>query len=151
MSPAKCHFHQNAINYLGFLGVCGFYCHLISDFANLRKSLINVSILEARSQWGLEPEEAFQILQKIFFQNLFIQLPDLSSRFILSFDVSSTSILAVLLQEKSGQLTPILYNRRSPRVALKRYISTKIRTHGSSPFCCRILYVWQSFHSTKWL
>lgn len=92
-----------------FLGVCGFYRHLIPSFASLTKPLIQISKPKSTFSWSNEQDKAFHMLQKVFFSVPFLKLPNWSEPFYVNTDASHIAISAVLLQKQGENLLPISY------------------------------------------
>lgn len=109
-----------------FLGICGFYRHLIPNFAQ-RTSLLNeLTKKSSKFKWTLDHQVAFDHLQSIFFKQPFVKMPQWDSEFVLQTDASKSGISGILLQQHDDQLHPISYFSKSLSKSEKQYPAIKL-------------------------
>lgn len=96
-----------------FVGLCGYYRHLIPCYADLIQPLQKLTNQRAVFHFSEEHKMCFQRLQKIFFSKPFLRQPDFSKEFLLNTDASKVAISAVLMQEFEGELYPVSYFSRT--------------------------------------
>ncbi|GFT04824.1 retrovirus-related Pol polyprotein from transposon 17.6, partial [Nephila pilipes] len=96
-----------------FLGMCGYYRHLIPDYAT-KVHLLNISSNSRTFTWTSEHQEKFQELQRTFFTKPFIVQTDWTKQFFLNTDGSHIAIAGILMQKQDdGELQPISYYSRT--------------------------------------
>lgn len=162
LSPSKCEFHRNKVNFLGFqishnriaplkrnimkitsfpepknrkelkrfLGTCGYYRNLIPCYAKLTDPLIELTSPKVKFSWKKQHSEAFENLQKIFFSEPFLKLPDFNKDFYLNTDASTTAISGILMQEHENTLIPISYFSKHLNKAEKNYPPIKLELYA---------------------
>lgn len=158
LSPSKCNFHSEVINYLGFeisqylvkpikqnitkitgfpfpdtkrklkkfLGLCGFYRHLVPQFAHLTAQLNDLTNPKTKFVWSEENRAAFTKLQEIFFKEPFLRQPNFQEKFFLNTDASSVAISACLLQNFGDELLPVSYFSKTLNKHEKNYPAIKL-------------------------
>lgn len=104
-----------------FLGICGYYRHLIPAYASLTKPLIDISSPKAKFKWSDSHQKAFSTIQDIFLKQPFLRMPDWNKKFILNTDASIQGISAVLMQQYDDKLLPVSYFSKSLTPAETRY------------------------------
>lgn len=108
-----------------FIGLCSFYRHLISNFAQKMHPLIKLTSPKAKFKWTQDQNDAFQSLQSIFFQNPFVRQPDWAKPFFLNTDASKVAISATLLQEHDDEKLPVAYFSKALSSAEAKYPGIK--------------------------
>lgn len=109
-----------------FLGLCSFYRQLVPAFAEIASPLFKLTSKNSKFIWDDCHQEAFQILQKIFFNKPFVKLPDWSKDFYLNSDASKQAVSAVLCQKYDDQLHPVAYYSKSLTPSQAAYPSIKL-------------------------
>nr|KAG5692640.1 hypothetical protein BaRGS_003530 [Batillaria attramentaria] len=106
-----------------FLGLASFYRRYIPHFAAIAFPLTELTkkTQPTRVNWTPACEEAFQTLKERLCAKPVVCLPDLHQPFTLQTDASDVGLGAVLLQERDGQLQPVMYASRKLSDAEKRY------------------------------
>lgn len=162
LSPSKCVFFKNNIDYLGFhithqhispitsniskitsfqppktvkqvkkfLGICGFYRHLIPKYAELTETLTQLTRKNVKFSWTPNHQKAFEQLQEIFFTSPFVVLPNWEEPFVLNTDASGCAVSAVLMQERQGSLHPISYFSKTLTPAEQKYPAIKLELYA---------------------
>lgn len=109
-----------------FVGLCGYYRHLIPEYAKLIQPLTKLSSPSSSFVWSEECNSSFENLQHIFFNQPFVRQPAWDKPFLLNTDASKKGIAAVLLQEFDKQLLPISYFSKALSPAETRYPAIKL-------------------------
>lgn len=109
-----------------FIGICGYYRHLIPAYANQIQPLIELTKYKTKFVWLAQHQTIFEQLQKIFFKFPFIRLPQWDKDFILNTDGSHFAISGVLMQEFNGELCPVSYFSKSLNNSESKYPAIKI-------------------------
>lgn len=104
-----------------FLGLCGFYRHLIPSFAAVSEPLVALTSPKRAFSWSQNEEDAFQNLQRVFFQKPFLKQPNFNDIFYVNTDASKFAIGAVVLQRHGEDLLPIAYFSKALRKAETKY------------------------------
>ena len=97
-----------------FLGLVGFYRKFIPQFASISAVLTDM-VKNGKPnivQWSEESDKAFHILRRYLVTEPILHLPNFEYPFMLQTDASSTGIGAILLQEFSENLFPVMYASR---------------------------------------
>lgn len=158
LCAAKCKFHQESINYLGFnisqnvikpieanvikitsfptpktkrqlkrfIGLCGFYRHLIPQYAKIMQPLVDLTSPMRQFTWNEYLQNTFKTIQAIFFKYPFLRQPNWNETFYLNTDASKQAISAVLLQKFNNDLLPISYFSKSLNKAEQNYPAIKL-------------------------
>ncbi|GFQ80042.1 retrovirus-related Pol polyprotein from transposon 17.6 [Trichonephila clavata] len=101
-----------------FLGMCGYYRHLISDYAT-KVHILNILSNSRTFTWTSEHQEKFEELQRTFFTKLFIVQTDWTKQFFLNTDGSHIAIAGILMQKQDGgELQPISYYSRTLTITI---------------------------------
>ena len=97
-----------------FLGMCNYYRKFVKDYANLASPLNNLLRKETKFSWTDECQQAFDALKQSLLTSPILAYPDLSKKFILTCDASSSAIGFVLGQlDNSGKEVAIAFGGRS--------------------------------------
>ena len=83
-----------------FLGITGYYCKFIPDYATIAVPLTNLTKKNAPNKvvWTEQCNQAWQNLKGILCSSPVLRTPDFSSQFILQTDASDYGFGAVLSQ-----------------------------------------------------
>lgn len=109
-----------------YIGLCGFYRRLIPNYSKLMDPLIKLTSPKSAFTWSEEYDNIFKQVQKVFFSEPFLSLPDWSKEFFLNTDASGVAIAGVLLQERNGSLLPVSYFSRSLSPSERNYPAIKL-------------------------
>lgn len=109
-----------------FLGVAGFYRHMIKDYSTLSGVLECMTGKNKKFKWTTECEQAFKNLQQKFFEKPFLIQPDITKKFYLNTDASAYSISSILAHKINGELRPVSYFSRRLTSAQAKYPSIKL-------------------------
>ena len=82
-----------------FLGFVNFYCRFIKNFAKMSKLLSDLTKKDCIWNWGIEQQNAFEVLKKAFTTAPVLRIPNDEDPFKLSTDASDFAIGAVLSQK----------------------------------------------------
>ena len=105
-----------------FLGLAGYYCHFIPDYARLTAPLTDLTAKAAEWEWESQHEEAMDRIRTLLTERPVLCHPDFTKPFIVQTDYSSAAIGAVLSQrDEQGHDHPIAYLSRKCRGAEKSY------------------------------
>ena len=106
-----------------FLGLSGFYRKFVNNYAGLALPLTD--LLKNRSPnvlpWSEIHQQSFEALKQALCKAPVLRLPDFEKLFYVRTDASEHSIAAVLLQEHSEMLFPVLYISRKLQGAERSY------------------------------
>jgi hypothetical protein len=92
-----------------FIGLCTYYRRFVPGFANVAKSLHELTKKDKAFQWNQEREEAFQELKRRLCTAPVLAYPVPGKTFIVDTDASNDGIGGVLSQEINGQEKVIAY------------------------------------------
>jgi transposase InsO family protein len=110
-----------------FIGLTGFYRHLVPRYADKVAPLTKLTHFKTQFVWSEECKNAFDDLQKFFFNQPFLRQPDWTSEFYLNTDASKTAISACLMQRfENNQLLPVSYFSKTLSDSEKRYPALKL-------------------------
>ncbi|KAD7117060.1 hypothetical protein E3N88_04328 [Mikania micrantha] len=93
LSPPK-----NPMDVRSFLGLAGYYCRFIQDFAKIASSLTKLTRKNVKFVWGDDQEKAFQELKSKLTQAPVLTLPDGPNDFVVYSDASYLGLGYVLMQ-----------------------------------------------------
>lgn len=113
-----------------FVGLCSFYRSLIPSFSDLVAPLIEITKPKLKFVWDNEQESAFQALQKIFFNEPVLHLPNWDEKFYVNTDASKQAISAVLMQKRNGMLLPVAYYSKLLTDAEKKFPPIKLELYA---------------------
>jgi len=82
-----------------FLGFANFYCRFIENFAKMSKPLSNLTKKDCTWNWGIEQQNAFEVLKKAFTMAPILRIPNDKDLFKLSTDASNFVIGTILSQK----------------------------------------------------
>jgi len=82
-----------------FLGFVNFYRRFIENFAKMSKLLSDLTKKDCTWNWGIEQQNAFEVLKKAFITAPVLRIPNDKDPFKLSTDASDFATGAVLLQK----------------------------------------------------
>ncbi|CEP03957.1 hypothetical protein PBRA_009537 [Plasmodiophora brassicae] len=109
-----------------FLGLAGYYSHLIRKFAEVSAPLSDLVGKASQWRWGEEESEAFRELRRRLSERPLLAHPDFSRPFILQTDWSNTAFGAILCQRDDvGHEHPVAYMSKKCRGAEKQYTSRR--------------------------
>ena len=94
-----------------FLGLANYYRSFVPSFADKSLELTNLTKKGSPNtlSWGDEHTHEFNQLKIELTKAPILKLPDMSKRFIVRTDASSTGLGAILMQEHDGVLFPVSY------------------------------------------
>src|SRR6266478_2049973 len=93
-----------------FLRFCNFYRKFIGHYAELSKSLTNLTRKDVNFEWTEECTNAFEGLKARFLEEPILKMPDTTRQFVLQTDASKWATGAVLQQlGDDGELHPCGY------------------------------------------
>ena len=103
-----------------FLGVCGYYRHLVPAYARIAEPLVKLTSPKVPFKLEQCHQDAFDHLQKIFFNHPFLIQPDFTTDFYVNTDASTFAISAILMQKCGDNLLPVSYfNKNSQQSRAK--------------------------------
>jgi hypothetical protein len=82
-----------------FLGLMGYYCKFIANYAHHAKPLTNLLKKESVHEWENEHDQAKAALIKVLTEAPLLKSPDYSKPFVVTCDASSIALGAVLSQD----------------------------------------------------
>ena len=106
-----------------FLGFANFYCRFIENFAKMLKPLSNLTKKDSTWTWGVDQQDAFEVLKKAFTTAPVLRIPNDEDPFKLSTNASDFATRAVLLQ-KDMQMNlwhPVAFFSKSLDVYKRNY------------------------------
>lgn len=109
-----------------FIGLATFYKHLIPSFSKLIQPLIDLTSSKVTFVWEEQHQNAFKIIQDVFFSKPMVSLPDWSKKFYLSTDASGTAVSGTLQQMHHNELRPIAFYSKSLKPSQKNYPALKL-------------------------
>ena len=116
---------KNAKGVKRFLGIIGYYCPFLRNFATVAYPLTKLLRKDVKFKWEKEEESAFQDLKSRLTKAPIPTYPDYSKEFFLACDASDVGIGAVLLQKGKERLMPIAYASRTLNPTERRYSVTE--------------------------
>jgi len=106
-----------------FLGFANFYCRFIENFAKMLKPLSNLTKKDSTWTWGVDQQDAFEVLKKAFTTAPVLRIPNDEDPFKLSTNASDFATRVVLLQ-KDMQMNlwhPVAFFSKSLDVYKRNY------------------------------
>ena len=85
-----------------FLGFANFYRRFIENFAKISKPLSDLTKKDSIWNWGIEQQNAFEMLKKAFTNTLVLKIPSDKDPFKLSTDASDFATSVVLSQKNAN-------------------------------------------------
>jgi len=82
-----------------FLGFANFYHRFIENFAKMSKSLSDLTKKDCTWNWGIEQQNAFEVLKKVFTMAPVLRIPNDKDPFKLSTNASNFATGVVLSQK----------------------------------------------------
>ena len=108
-----------------FVGLCSYYRRYIQGFSLIARPLHALTKKNARFEWSLECQAAFQCLKERLTTAPIIALPRDEGTFTLDTDASKYSIGAVLSQNQDGEERVVAYGSRLYSQAESNYCTTR--------------------------
>ena len=108
-----------------FVGLCSYYRRYIQGFSLIARPLHALTKKNARFEWSLECQAAFQCLKEKLTTAPIIALPRDEGTFTLDTDASKYSIGAVLSQNQDGEERVVAYGSRLYSQAESNYCTTR--------------------------
>jgi len=97
-----------------FLGLTNYYRRFIKDFAQVARPINVLMRKDVKWQWGVEQQEAFNELKRVFTTKPVLAIPDLDKEFRVEADVSNYTTRGVLLMKYSDEMwRPVTFISKS--------------------------------------
>lgn len=117
---------KNIKNVKSYLGLAGFYRHLIPNYAEIVEPLVNLTRKGVKFSWTSECQKAFDIIQKELLKKPSLSHVDINRDFYLVTDASKIAISAILMQKNDvNQFVPISFFSRQLSPTEMRYPAIK--------------------------
>ena len=106
-----------------FLGFVNFYQRFIENFAKMSKLLSDLTKKDSIWNWGIEQQNAFEMLKKAFTTAPVLKIPNDEDSFKLSTDTSNFATGAVLSQKMptTGLWYPVVFFSKSLDIHERNY------------------------------
>ena len=106
-----------------FLGFANFYCRFIENIAKMSKPLSNLTKKDSTWTWGIEQQNAFEVLKKAFTMALVLRIPNDKDPFKLLTNASNFATEAVLSQKdiQTNLWYPVAFFSKSLDVYERNY------------------------------
>ena len=105
-----------------FLGFCNYYRKFIHGYSGIARPLNDLTKKETKWNWGIEQEEAFTTLKRLFVNGPVLSIPDPDKPFQLAVDASKYATGGVLSQpDHNGEWKPCGYISTSNSAAERNY------------------------------
>ena len=101
--PILCKIRQHR----SFLGMIGYYCKFIRNFAVIAKPLYGLAKTDVLFQWSETCDKAFNKLKQKILSTDVLGFLNFKKPFILATDMSTTGLGGCLYQEVDGVLKPV--------------------------------------------
>ena len=95
-----------------YLGLVSFYRRLIPKFAEIAKSLTELTRENVQFRWKGRQQAAFEKLKETLCSDQVLAYPDFKSQFILTTDASKLAVAAILSQVQDGVERPVAFASR---------------------------------------
>lgn len=126
---------QNLKELQAFLGLTNYYRRFVQGYADIARSLHNLTRKGVTYHWKAEQEVAFGALKKALTTTPILAYPLAEGRMILDTDASNFSIGAVLSQEQGQVERVISYSSRRLGPIQERYCVTRRELLAVVAFC----------------
>lgn len=126
---------QNLKELQAFLGLTNYYRRFVQGYADIARSLHNLTRKGVTYHWKAEQEVAFGALKKALTTTPILAYPLAEGRMILDTDASNFSIGAVLSQEQGQVERVISYSSRRLGPIQERYCVTRRELPAVVAFC----------------
>lgn len=126
---------QNLKELQAFLGLTNYYRRFVQGYADIARSLHNLTRKGVTYHWKAEQEVAFGALKKALTTTPILAYPLAEGRMILDTDASNFSIGAVLSQEQGQVERVISYSSRRFGPIQERYCVTRRELPAVVAFC----------------
>lgn len=126
---------QNLKELQAFLGLTNYYRRFVQGYADIARSLHNLTRKGVTYHWGAEQEVAFGALKKALTTTPILAYPLAEGRMILDTDAANFSIGAVLSQEQGQVERVISYSSRRLGPIQERYCVTRRELLAVVAFC----------------
>ncbi|KAL5488507.1 hypothetical protein EMCRGX_G017449 [Ephydatia muelleri] len=120
-----------------FLGLANYYRHFVKGFAEIAKTLHELTKKDSGFQWSPHCDAAFKILQGKLTSAPILGYPDLTKQFILDTDASDLSLGAVLSQVEDGKEKVLCYDSRLLTKEERHYCVTRKELLAVVTFVCK--------------
>lgn len=131
----KWHVPQNLKELQAFLGLTNYYRRFVQGYADIARSLHNLTRKGVTYHWKAEQEVAFGALKKALTTTPILAYPLAEGRMILDTDAANFSIGAVLSQEQGQVERVISYSSRRLGPIQERYCVTRRELPAVVAFC----------------
>ena len=108
-----------------FLGLCGYYCRYVKDFAAHASPLHELIKTDIEFAWTDRRQHAFDFLKNALVSAPILAMSQDEGLFVLDVDASDFAVRAVLQQEQDGTLKMIGYSSRTFNACEKKYCITR--------------------------
>jgi len=110
-----------------FLGFINFYRKYIRDLSKYTAKLSQLTKSNTEWEWGVEQQQAFDIIKENFLVDIIIEYPDFTREFYLSTDASKTHIGAELYQiDENGRHRTFGFTSRKLKDIEQRYYTIEL-------------------------
>jgi len=143
-----------------------FYYRFIENFAKMSKPLSDLTKKDCTWNWGIEQQNAFEILKKAFTTVLFLRILNDKDPFKLSTNASDFATGAVLSQKdmQTNLWHPVAFFSKSLDVYERNYeiydkellvVIWGLEEYrcNDQPYCLQVFYTWTTslFHITSYI
>ena len=111
-----------------FIGTVSYFRAFVENFAELAEPITRLLRNNVKFVWGEYQNDAFNKLKHKIVSAKPLAFPNFNQSFILQTDASNLAVVAVLMQELNGQLTPIYCVSRMLTICEQKYATTKKRS-----------------------
>ncbi|GJZ03592.1 putative reverse transcriptase domain-containing protein [Tanacetum coccineum] len=116
-----------------FLGLAGYYRRFIEGFSNIAKSMMKLTQMGIKFDWGEKEENTFQLIKQKLCSAPILALPEGSKDFVVYSDASHKGLGVVLMQREKV----IAYASRQLKIHEKNYTTHDLEL-GSVVFALKI-------------
>ncbi len=118
---------KTVVNIRSFLGLAGYYCPFIKNFAARANPLTQLLKKDTPFHWGSEQESSFKDSKYALTHAPVLVFPNFDDPFIIFTDASGVGIGAVLMQtDSAGKQHVIVFASSAPTLAEKNYSITHL-------------------------